>query len=85
LGLIPLAIVGGLSGFRVQQSTAMERGFTISWLVVSIAFGPFARLLQRRSSLYPYLSVLIFGAPTIGGMVVVGRMIGEFGICTRLG
>jgi len=85
LGLIPLAIVGGLSGFRAQRSTAMERGFTISWLVVSIAFGPFARLLQRRSSVYLYLCVLIFGAPTIGGMVVVGRMIGEFGICTRLG
>jgi hypothetical protein len=84
-GLVPLAIVGGLSEFRAQQSTTMERGFTISWLVVSMTFGPFARLMHRKSRIFLYLCVFVFGAPAIGGMVVVGRMIGKFGICTLLG
>jgi hypothetical protein len=55
----------------------------MSWLVVSLAFGHFARVVHRRSRVFLYL--LVFGAPTIGGMVMVGRMISEFGICTLLG
>ncbi|KAK0622673.1 hypothetical protein B0T14DRAFT_514256 [Immersiella caudata] len=39
LSLVPLAIVGGLSGFRSENSTQMERGFTMSWLVLGIVYG----------------------------------------------
>ncbi|KUJ21861.1 uncharacterized protein LY89DRAFT_778229 [Mollisia scopiformis] len=108
LSLTPLAIIGGLSHFRNQKSTSIQRGFTMSWVV----FGIFTavnsasvyssvdydwsgqRLLGngRFSSLgYAYKSSLVlrniyfmavWGVASIGGMVVVGKMIAEYGICT---
>jgi hypothetical protein len=39
LGLIPLAIIGAISGFRVGESTSIQRGFTMSWLVAGIVYG----------------------------------------------
>lgn len=151
-GLIPLAIVGALSGFRAQESTALERAFTMAWLVFGIVCGfmvgeqnevvirlaphvgferemlgsprrlvqagtKFARetldfVLEELDGLprFPRLAVLIFSpflipiipiilllpspiyfyfqiqfyglASAIGGMVVTGKMPGEYGICT---
>jgi hypothetical protein len=93
LGLIPLAITGWLSGFKKGESTSLERGFTTSWLVISILFGPVGRILhfvmveapmkERLLVLASY--IFIFSAPAIGGMVVVGHMIQKFGTCTLLG
>ena len=40
LGLIPLVIVGGLSGFQKGNSTEMERVFTMSWLLICTFLGP---------------------------------------------
>ena len=37
--MIPLAIVGAISGFQPQNSTSIERGFTMSWLVLGIFEG----------------------------------------------
>ena len=34
LMLVPLAIVGGFSGFRTSKSDASERGWMMSWLVI---------------------------------------------------
>lgn len=39
LGLIPLAITGAISRFRVGDSTSVQRGFTMAWLVVGIVYG----------------------------------------------
>jgi len=39
IGFIPIAIVGGLSGFRAQNGTSIERCFAFSWLVVGIFMG----------------------------------------------
>lgn len=39
ISLIPLIVVGCISGFQKGNSTAVERGFTMSWLVISTLFG----------------------------------------------
>jgi hypothetical protein len=39
-GLVPLAIVGALSGFQSQHSTLVQRLFTMWWLVASMVLGP---------------------------------------------
>ncbi|KAK4225043.1 hypothetical protein QBC38DRAFT_369539, partial [Podospora fimiseda] len=39
LSLVPLAIVGGLSGFQQGRSTEIIRGFMLSWLVLGILYG----------------------------------------------
>jgi hypothetical protein len=90
--IVLLPIIGGLSGFRGGQSTSIERGFTMAWLAVSLAFGPYMRLTQlalsdgpftdRWGGLFSYL--VMCGAPGIGGMVVVGKMIQKFGLCVRI-
>lgn len=100
--LIPLGIVGGLSGFQTGNSSQMERGFTMSWLVVGIIYGltfglgdlsilmQFMTMNGRKnklgSTLRLYFTILLgLGVPSIGGMVVVGMMIRNFGICTLIG
>jgi hypothetical protein len=93
LGLIPLAIVGGLSEFRTKASTPLERGFTITWLVVSLLIGPCFRFVHagfgdvslRDRLIFVGTFVCLFGVPAIGGMVVVGRMIQKFGMCSLVG
>ena len=136
LNFVPLALVGGLSGFRGGNSTALQRGFTLSWLVVGTIYGstlhmlgytintfkivgrPFARFnyWRRRgcklplkwsrdlvfsksemdTTMNPYLEnpmpdlslfsqLALFSAPAFGGMVVVGMMLKEYGVCTRVG
>jgi hypothetical protein len=117
LSLVPLAVVGGLSGFQEGNSSQLERGFTMSWLVVGIFWGVAAGIethvgapggitgmaetskaavtqmsLTRRSVkamgrfVFAFTSLLVtllfLRVPTVGGMVVVGRMIRDFGICT---
>jgi hypothetical protein len=90
LGLIPLAIVGWLSDFKAGESTSLERGFSTSWLLISILFGPVGRILHfvmveaptNERLLVIACYILVFGVPAIGGMVVVGQMIVKFGICS---
>ena len=93
LSLIPLAIVGCLSHFKAQNSTPIERELTMSWLVVGILYGIYLYSAEYLSVLkfghrYFYLFLrflcVIFpsAVPTLGGMVVVGKMIHDFGICT---
>jgi hypothetical protein len=49
LSLIPLAIVGGISRFRAGKSTSIQRGFTMSWLIIG-TFAGFIELDGRFSS-----------------------------------
>jgi hypothetical protein len=121
MGLVPLAIVGGLSRFQTGGSTSVQRGFTMSWLVLGIAMGsalltvteeisrrvlygapamtsliragPSAYLsgmMMQRGGYQTYVMLsfawgfLVMGVCAIGGMVVVGLMIRDYGICMRV-
>jgi hypothetical protein len=91
---ITLAIVGGISGFKPGQSTVAQRVWTMLWLVGSFAWvlidlvGDYAKtkLPGKRNILDVVLVViaLTFMAPAVGGFVVVGRMIHDYGTCTIL-
>jgi hypothetical protein len=39
LGMIPLAVTGAMSGFRAGDSTSVQRGFTMAWVIVGIVYG----------------------------------------------
>jgi hypothetical protein len=49
-GLLPLAIVGALSRFRPERSSALERGFTMAWLVCGIFPGYLLPFMYIRFS-----------------------------------
>lgn len=97
LSLIPLAVVGILSRFQKGNSTEMERGFTMAWLIVGVVYGLGIargesqlmlwifgkhRHRHRAKFLGPFFLLLTLGVPAIGGMVMVGLMMENFGTCT---
>ena len=94
LALAPIAIVGGLSHFHAGNSTVAQRGWTMSWLGSDIFAGFIlgAALVpadkegtQEHNILVGIITyALIFCAPALGGFVVVGQMVKEYGSCIKL-
>ena len=54
LALVPLIIVGSLSGFAIGKSTSIQRGFTMSWLIIGILYGVFlgSSIMRGFTDLY---------------------------------
>jgi len=89
--LSPLALVGGLSGFKAgQMSSTSQRGWILSWLLAGIIFPLCSRYLQlyragnpEISSLRSLLFYAITFTPALGGIVTSFLMLRDYGICTR--
>ena len=85
LGLISLAIIGGISSFKKGHSTYAQRVWTMTWLAFGIALGPcyaLGKLWDVDND--ADIGFLIYGAPAIGGFVVVGQMLNAYGRCIRI-
>ena len=89
--LIPIIVVGALTEFEAgSNSTPVQRGFTMAWLAVGILVGilmpDFARTRHRLNSatLDTILTIALYSPASIGGMVVVGQMVRDYGICTLI-
>ena len=81
----PLIIVGALSRFTTgESSTVMQRGFIMSWQVVSIACGVIPYWHGRIGHAAWIGTCWVFAAPAIGGMVMVGLEIKDYGVCTKI-
>jgi hypothetical protein len=86
----PYAIIGSLTGFKSRSSTSAQRGWTMAWLVRGEVYGLLFGILQRltggdKITRYLRYSVLLYGAPAIGGFVVVKQMIVADGYCGSTG
>ncbi|KAF4629698.1 hypothetical protein G7Y89_g8442 [Cudoniella acicularis] len=99
-GAVSLAVVGGLSRFHTgSSSTYHQRVWTMTWLGFGIFAGgmgfgvegvenrQFFNIRPRRlgGNLSDIMGGFLFAVPAIGGFVVVGQMILEFGVCVKLG
>jgi hypothetical protein len=96
LVMTPLGIVGGLSSFHTgSSSTAAQRGWIMSWFVVgclSSAFAAVVRITLQNSPKETLEDLIVamllcsgpFWIPAIGGMVIVGLELRDYGICSRL-
>ena len=96
LAVVPIAVVGGLSGFQPAGSAVYQRVWTMMWLVFGSVLGPLMRSAitpprserMQNSNVSGEMSMittlLFYGVPAIGGLVVVGQMITEYGVCNRL-
>ncbi|PMD28625.1 hypothetical protein NA56DRAFT_683959 [Hyaloscypha hepaticicola] len=99
-GAVPLAIIGGLSGFRTgSSSTYHQRVWTMTWLGFGIFAGgggfkmervenrQFFNIRRRRfaEDFRIVMATFLYAAPAIGGFVVVGQMILESGVCIEVG
>ncbi|KAF2704797.1 hypothetical protein K504DRAFT_461051 [Pleomassaria siparia CBS 279.74] len=96
-GSISILVIGLLTRFQKgRESTQLQRGFTMSWLIVGMLFGSIPRdvtgLALLSKGFWSALKriaivVVLFGVffvPAIGGIVVVCHMIMSYGICTRI-
>ena len=66
--LVSLAVVGGLSRFYAQDSTAIERGFTMVWLIVGIFYGTLMPSMSRvagEKTLDQYSAILVAISPNL--------------------
>ena len=98
VSIILLIIIGVISRFDPGASTTAQRAWTMTWLVCDIIIGPvysFLRPIFRDgiedteydscSTLTVTLgTALVFAAPAIGGLVVVGQMLVAYGNCIRI-
>ena len=99
IGSLPIVVVGALSRFDPGHSTVAQRVWMMLWLVMHIVVAPLINVYRIDTAtttagyesfdavakLYA-MTVYALPAlvPAIGGMVVVGKMLIEFGGCARL-
>lgn len=83
---IPLAIIGSLSRFETgNSSTSAQRGWVLAWLVTGWIYG-FAVTFSLYDMAKPggwedMLLRVVLATPAIGGFVVVGQMLVDYGNC----
>ena len=80
---ISIVINGALSHFHHGHSTHAQRVWTMTWLAFGIAFGPLSLTFDSIQSASRY-GFILYGAPAIGGFIVVGQMLMEYGHCVQL-
>jgi hypothetical protein len=98
VGFLTLIPMGVISKFHENHGTYPERIWIMCWIVFGAVIGTltgwWTAVLETRSTKVEGLSVwprllwrlpaLIFAAPGIGGLFVVGQMLREYGNCVTL-
>lgn len=82
VALTPLVIYGALSSFQSGQSSVAQRVWTMMWLVLGMCVGSIVQ--NDIYSLSGRKFVWVWFVPSIGGFVVVGQMILQYGTCVPL-
>ena len=81
IGLVSIAIIGGLSHFDAGHSTIAQRVWIMTWL----AFGWYMGRCIHHETVLTERIMAVYGAPAIGGFVVVGQMLRSYGSCIEIG
>ena len=86
---LPYVTIAALTNFNPRQSSASERLWTMSWLIVGQIAGIFGAFALRgvhtcAGRLILFLPGLVFVLPAIGGLITVATMFKEFGQCVQL-
>jgi hypothetical protein len=93
---LAIVIIWILSRFRAGESSLTQRAVLMSWLAVGSWVGAGALDFPQESietakerqgklaGFYLHVGRLLFAIPPIWGMVIVGRMLVDYGTCTLL-
>ncbi|OAL43643.1 hypothetical protein IQ07DRAFT_592970 [Pyrenochaeta sp. DS3sAY3a] len=89
LGLtLCLAVIAALTHFSKGGSTTAQRWWIMVWLIWNSCMGNAWVLDQHDrkhfSYNHPLFLVVLFTTPAIGGLVVVGQMIMQYGTCEQI-
>lgn len=85
---VSIAIIAGLSHFHPASRTLPQRVWTMTWLIFGIVLPPPPIQDTFRMSYVQWLKIgllIFYAAPAIGGFVVVGQMLQQYGVCTQIG
>ncbi|KDQ55137.1 hypothetical protein JAAARDRAFT_342022 [Jaapia argillacea MUCL 33604] len=93
--VLPYVLIFALSGFHERESTLAERVWMMTWLssgqLALVFFGGVAlgfpslapsNITRVRVGIIFITAVTIFAIPAVGGFVMVGKMLVEFGTCS---
>jgi hypothetical protein len=92
-----LVVTLALSNFSGQQSTLAQRAWIITWLVAGLLAGSAVYSAGRTASevwesddvsptrlrIVSFFFMVFYGAPAIGGFVVVSQMLKVYRICYK--
>lgn len=87
--LAPILIIYQLSRFHHGRSSKVQRVWVTTWLAfgwyIGLMFGSIKlNFMEQRTAIELVVMRVVYSVPAIGGMVVVGQMIKEYGDCKRL-
>jgi hypothetical protein len=85
--VIPYVTIGGLTHFHKGGSTTAQRAWIMIWLVFNTLFAFWAGIPDRKwhDDRRGFIIMLVLAAPGIGGFVVVGQMLKNYGNCIDIG
>lgn len=82
----PYLIIYVLTGFDARDSSSVQRGFTMAWLVIGQVYGLIFYICGVEQALASddtcYMMLLTYTVVAIGGFVVVGQMMMAGEVCT---
>ena len=86
---VPYLVIGLLSGFRLRDSTATQRTFTLNWLICGQLQGYAVSLIEaatgKRKLMRGFIVIFVsYGSYSIMGLVAVVQEMLEFGTCKAL-
>jgi hypothetical protein len=86
IAILPFAIVGGFTHFQSGSNVSIRISWILGWLIVGSVSSLWVRVAQQygdsRHPIWETILVIPLWIPAIGGFVVVGQMLKDFGICT---
>lgn len=100
VALTPLTVYGSMSHFKPGSIPLTEsstwRAYTVQWLILGVICGIWWVLdqelkdarLNRAWQVGPMLRACVYivsASPAVGGFVVVGQMLSEYGVCIWVG
>jgi hypothetical protein len=85
----PLIITGAISKFHKGKSTNVQRVWIMMWLAFGSFMGSILNSISREARVgngsWGMLAIgVTYCAPAIGGFVVIGQMLMQYGDCIRL-
>jgi hypothetical protein len=72
-----------LSKFNAQQSTLAQRAWTVTWLLMGSLGAVISQIFKKESRGMVCFVMVMYGAPAIGGFIVVCQMLKAYGICYK--
>jgi hypothetical protein len=89
MAILPYLFIFLLTSFHKGHSTVTQRAWLMSWLVFNQLFSlegvlanPMVTVAATASPYVVFVCILAYATPAIGGFVMVGKMLLEFGSCS---